>query len=175
MAASKATLLLLGLVVLATVLAGAEATNTSYPGLDKLKSLEVQLKVNATKSVSPLLLKVLLGGVFKVADKAKALKLIPAGKVTELDAVALLLKKPGVVPVLVEVLSKDGKVVVAKVAFDVELVDVVVALVNKVYVLLIDVVVDLKLKQLVFLSGGKKLYFLGLSPELLYLFLGVKL
>jgi hypothetical protein len=172
MAASRTTLLLLGLVVLATVLAGAEANNTSYPGLSKIKSLVAELKVDATKCGSPL--KVLWGDVFKAADKAKALKLIPGGKVTELDAVELLLKKAGVVPVLVQVLSKDGKVVVAKVAFNVELVNVVVALVNKVYVLLFEVVADLEHKQLVFLSGGKKLCVLDLTVELV-LRLGLKL
>ncbi|KAG0593439.1 hypothetical protein KC19_1G329800 [Ceratodon purpureus] len=155
MAASRTTMFLFGLVALATVFAAVEATTTcttcgSGGAPVNLVDVKLKLDVNLKKCKSGL--RVLVDGVVK-ADKAKALQVCVAGKVTALAPLAVHLKVKGVVSVNVEVLGKTGKPVL-KAVVKLDLAKVAVKVVAGVHHVVLDVVLDAQRKQLIFLCLG---------------------
>jgi hypothetical protein len=165
MAASRTTLLLLGLVVLATLSAGAEAhtckTCPSNGGLlGLLEELKVVLDVDLTQCKSTTLQVLLEAAV--LGERAKGIKVCAAGEVTVLGPLAVHCKAPGLLGLKVELLNKKGKVV-AKLVVDIPLVEAVLELVGDVYHLALEVVEDLEHKKLLFLCGDVQLYALDIS------------
>ncbi|KAG0556729.1 hypothetical protein KC19_11G075300 [Ceratodon purpureus] len=168
MAASRTSLFLLGLVVLATVCAAVEATapaecKCGSGGAVDLVDVKLKLDVNLKKCEPAL--RVLVDGVVKVADRAKALRVCAGRKVTSLAPLAVHLKVNGVVNVNVEVLGKDGKPAL-KAVVKLDLAKLAVKVVDGVHHLVLDVVHDAKKAQLVFSCLGKQVHAIDIRAHL---------
>lgn len=163
---------LLGLVVVATVFAAAEGTCSTCGGgvgLPDLSDVNLDLAVNLLKC--PPAVQVNVGAVV-LGD---GLQLCLGGKVTKLAPLSLRLAVKGVVVVDVVLLGKRGKRVL-KAVVKLNLVKLGVKLVGGRYPVVLDVMVDVKTKQLLFLCLGKRVHEpidLSLDLNLLNLGLGV--
>ncbi|KAG0605922.1 hypothetical protein M758_9G098500 [Ceratodon purpureus] len=164
MAASRTSLFLLGLVVVATVcFAAVEATTTACKCAAPVNLVDVNLKLDVNLKKCQPTVRVLVDGVVK-ADLAKALQVCVGGKVTALAPLAVHLKVEGVVNVNVEVLGKNGKAAV-KAVVKLDLAKLNVKVVGGVHLVTLDVVVDAGRKQLVFLCVGVKVHVIDISAN----------